>query len=222
MMRLKMPRDHYFYILLFAVGLAFIPLAAQARLSGSDFATDALNSMQSTNAGWKDLFDQTFSDPQKSTIWFIMRTFAQFVLGLASIFFIMRVTKEIASPRAQFTEIIYAIFILFFMLFLIGGSASPGLRLMNGSLGIKDYFLVQFMNQSIAGSKLARPSRTRYSVMMRSHKLRGNSRSVTTSSPPLCYCPQQHDLPPAPMSRRQPLRMQCTTSWSVTKTLRPL
>lgn len=153
-MRLSMPRDRYYLVILFAVGLAFIPLAAQAKLDGSDYAVDALASMKQINTGWTQLFNDTFFNQSSSTIWTIMRSFAQFIMGIASIFFIMRIIKEMAQPQARWNDIIAAMSVLFLMIYLIGGTASPGLRLIGDSLQIKNYFLTSFMQQTIAGVKI--------------------------------------------------------------------
>ncbi|MGB8700042.1 MAG: hypothetical protein WCD18_11555 [Thermosynechococcaceae cyanobacterium] len=152
-MAIQWRKDRSILVLAFTLALCLVPLAAYARLNGSDFANDSLQSMQAVSEGWHKLFQDTFLNPNNNSIWFFVRSLSQIVLALAGVPFIMRVSKELARGIAWQ---IFALPILTLSLcvWLIGGSASPGLRLVYAAIQIKDHLRDGLMEQSLAGVKL--------------------------------------------------------------------
>ncbi|MGB8698173.1 MAG: hypothetical protein WCD18_02045 [Thermosynechococcaceae cyanobacterium] len=150
---MKIRLDRSLLVLLFTMALCLVPVAAEARLNGSDFANDSLQSMQAISEGWNKLFQDTFLNPNNNSIWFFTRFLAQIVLAMAGTLFIIRVVKELAKGIA-WQIFALPVLTLFFCVWLIGGSASPGLRLVYAAIQIKDHFRDGLMNQSLAGIKL--------------------------------------------------------------------
>lgn len=162
-----LPRNNFvkknvlFLGILFIFGLCFVavidlglfPTIANARLNGSDYANDTLVSMQSMSEGWRLLYEDTFLNPDNNSLWFMIRQFTNLVLLVTTGILIYQWGSKIfkgTDPR----EFIAPILILLFVLYLIGGSASPGVSLAYNTLRIKDYFRDGLMEQSIAGIKL--------------------------------------------------------------------
>ena len=145
-------RDRFTLALLFAFGVCLFPAMAMARLNGSDFVGDSLTSMQSIDAGWENIFQDTFTNESNNSVWFLSRSIAQLVLTLAGCVFIYRVAIELAKGTAWQTFIAPTAALLF-CFYLLGGNASPGLRLVNDALHVKNYFRNGLMEQSLAGIK---------------------------------------------------------------------